>query len=311
MFYLMIWQVLMSLLIAFFAEELNIDMPTWGLILVSQVLVFFLPSIVAILKNRKNIRDILPMQKLGIKNIIMILAMTLTIQPIVMVISATFASFFGNDIGEIVAGIQQDTNLWITLAIVAIVPSIFEELALRGVVYSGYKKIDIKKAAVINGLFFAMVHMNLQQFLYAFILGALFCYFVYYTKSIWSAIWAHFALNASQVMLMALFPGNNIDEQYIGQEILEAGMQNLHLIVSIIFISIIVLGFLALFIGIYIAFKNYNSIRNLQLATDKDIAKEDEDNNQNEKVITLGFWGSTIIFVAIMGLFWLAQTNLI
>jgi len=53
----------------------------------------------------------------------------------------------------------------------------------------------------MNGLFFGIIHLNPQQFSYAFVLGVIFAYMVYYTRSIWAGILPHFIFNASQGLL--------------------------------------------------------------------------------------------------------------
>lgn len=75
---------------------------------------------------------------------------------------------------------------------------------MRGILLSGYDGVDIKKAMLLNGLFFGMLHLNLQQFLYAFALGALFAYMVRLTDSIIPSMVAHFTINGSQVLMQKL-----------------------------------------------------------------------------------------------------------
>ena len=50
-----------------------------------------------------------------------------------------------------------------------------------------------------------MLHLNLQQFLYAFALGALFAYMARITDSIIPSMVAHFTINGSQVLMQRFF----------------------------------------------------------------------------------------------------------
>ena len=67
----------------------------------------------------------------------------------------------------------------------------------------------------MSGLYFGLMHLDGQQFLYAFAMGIVFCYMVYKTNSIFSSIISHFTINSSQTLLLRLqnmyVKDNNID----------------------------------------------------------------------------------------------------
>lgn len=54
---------------------------------------------------------------------------------------------------------------------VAILPGICEETAHRGLLLKGYEKLGMKKAILISGLLFGLMHLNIEQFFYASIIG--------------------------------------------------------------------------------------------------------------------------------------------
>ena len=83
----------------------------------------------------------------------------------------------------------------------AFLPAVLEETAFRGIVLSELNGLGIKKAALISGFFFAVMHMDLQQFLYAFLVGFLFAYMVRYTRSVLAVVISHFTVNASAVFI--------------------------------------------------------------------------------------------------------------
>ena len=50
-------------------------------------------------------------------------------------------------------------------------------------------------AALMSGLLFGCFHLNINQALYAFVMGIVFAYMVEATGSLWSSVIAHFAVN--------------------------------------------------------------------------------------------------------------------
>jgi len=196
MLILIIWALPASLFTFIFTSAMGAS--TGILILISQFLTFGIPSIVVLSMYSKNIKTILPIRKMGTKNYLMIIAMSLAIQPILMLTSAILSQFIPNVSAEILGDMNMESNFILVLLFIAVVPSIFEELVFRGIIFSGYKEIPIFKAALLNGLLFGIIHLNFHQFFYTAILGFILCYFVYYTKSIISAVLAHFVLNGVQ-----------------------------------------------------------------------------------------------------------------
>lgn len=87
---------------------------------------------------------------------------------------------------------------------IAMVPALAEEFLFRGIFYHSYRPCGIWKASLVSGLCFGLVHMNINQFLYAFVLGVIFALLVEATGSVFSAILAHFIINAGSVSMLAL-----------------------------------------------------------------------------------------------------------
>ena len=166
-----------------------------------QLLLLLAPLLLWVHIKRDSFANFLKNEPLDFTNVIIIVMVSLFIQPSMMFVSGLTGLFFPNVIGDVIMGIM-DYPFWLVLLAIAVTPAIVEEVVFRGYIQSRYESFGIKKAAIISGLFFGIVHMNMQQFFYAFIMGIVFSYIVYYTKSIVSGILAHFIMNASQVMLL-------------------------------------------------------------------------------------------------------------
>ncbi len=77
----------------------------------------------------------------------------------------------------------------------AIMPAIFEELFFRGLFLRSLKEYSVLSKTLVVGLFFALYHCNLSQFIYQFIYGSALCLLTIYAKSIIPAIITHFLNN--------------------------------------------------------------------------------------------------------------------
>jgi len=272
--------------------DFNFTIPPWLAISLSQILVFGVPSVIYIFIKRKDIRNILPMTSLGWKNILMLVGMTLLIIPAIALLNIISQLIFPNVIAETIEGISNQSGFIISLILVAVFPSIFEEVAFRGIGFAGYRHIPISKAAAINGLIFGIIHMNMNQFVYAFVIGMLFCYFVYYTKSIWAAILSHFTFNAFFMTLQYIIPSS------IGQEAIEAEtLTPFEIVSSIIFIGFIVLVATTAFLIVFNYFKKHNKTRLPSIGADSSLhEKELGESISNRPVI---FTWSLIVVVVL------------
>ncbi|MCL1998124.1 MAG: CPBP family intramembrane metalloprotease [Turicibacter sp.] len=168
---------------------------------IAQIFVFIVPLLIFVnLSRTAYMYEVFPKERLGFVNIVLIIGIAFLIQPVLMLITSFSSSIFYNPVPTLIttmAVLPFPTILFI----VAIVPSICEELVFRGFIQTHYKRLPIIFSAFANGLFFAMVHFNWVQFIYAFICGVLFAYMVHITKSIYSAMLAHFIANSTQISI--------------------------------------------------------------------------------------------------------------
>lgn len=200
MLYLMFYKLFINFIFVASIITFNLNFNIITLIITSQILNFGIPFLVYKVITKQPFKEILLLKPISIKTILLIIVITFVIQPLMMFVSAISSLFVNNDVANIM---QELTFFPLGLGILAIgiTPSIFEEIIFRGALYTEYKNINIKKAALVNGLFFGIMHMNLQQFFYATFLGVVLTYLIYYTGSILAPMLSHFLLNSTQVIL--------------------------------------------------------------------------------------------------------------
>lgn len=125
-------------------------------------------------------------------------------------------------------------NIVISMIAIGIAAPFVEEFIFRGVIYKTLSKnISIKWTIIIQAVLFGVIHGNLIQGTYATILGVIFGYVTYKTKSLWPAIIIHTLNNLVAVVLPMLLPESIAGAgTYIGFSIIGV----IGILISILFI---------------------------------------------------------------------------
>ena len=83
----------------------------------------------------------------------------------------------------------------------ALITPFLEELLHRGVVFGRLRmRMGMWPAVIVSALIFAILHFNLVQFIYAFLLGIVFALFVEKTGCLYPAVIAHIVANGIAVI---------------------------------------------------------------------------------------------------------------
>jgi membrane protease YdiL (CAAX protease family) len=109
---------------------------------------------------------------------------------------------------EIIAGELPASSsvygLLIDIVYVAALPALVEEFALRGVIMQPLRRYGDVFAIFMSSLVFALMHGNLLQIPFAFIVGIVIGYLVITTGSIWTGVLIHFFNNLYSVLITYL-----------------------------------------------------------------------------------------------------------
>jgi len=94
---------------------------------------------------------------------------------------------------------------WWTLAIdlvcTAILPAICEETLHRGMLLRSNASMGMKRSIIISGVLFGLLHLNIEQFFYASIIGIFLGYVCWTSCSIYPCMIVHFLNNALATFL--------------------------------------------------------------------------------------------------------------
>lgn len=85
----------------------------------------------------------------------------------------------------------------------AVVPALVEEYAMRGVVLQSLRRYGERYALLVSSIIFALMHGNLTQAPFAFMLGLVIGRLVLETESMWTGILIHVINNSYAVLMTA------------------------------------------------------------------------------------------------------------
>lgn len=97
--------------------------------------------------------------------------------------------------------VDTPVSLALNLFIFAVLPALLEEMVFRGCVLQSLRPYGERTALWISSLLFALMHGNILQVPFAFIVGLVLGYAVIKTDNIWLAVAIHFANNAMANLL--------------------------------------------------------------------------------------------------------------
>lgn len=113
----------------------------------------------------------------------------------------TFLSIFGIELtGGEYSVTASPEGLIFQLINIAVLPALIEEFALRFIVMQPLRRYGDTFAVVMSAVIFSLMHGNLIQIPFAFIVGIAIGFFVIQTGSIWVGILIHFLNNAFSVL---------------------------------------------------------------------------------------------------------------
>ena len=175
---------------------------------VLQVGVLFLLSVVMFKTiNKKTFRatfEDFNYRKVSIKVILIAFGLGVVIYLLNVFVSSFFSTILqslGYHYGTSSGGEQNGWTLVLSLIFVALMPAVCEETLHRGMLLNGTRGLGMKKCILINGLMFGLMHLNIEQFFYATLIGFFLGFVVYVTGSIYPCMIIHFMNNGIGVVL--------------------------------------------------------------------------------------------------------------
>ena len=181
-----------------------VEIGTFGTLMFTQLLVL-VPSFIFLLLFRVDLSEWIPFKKIRPGTVALIILFTFLIMPVISLINV-FSQLFTTNTAVEMSGDFLGLPPVLAVMIVGFFGPFCEEFAFRGIIFAGLRKQGpVFAAAVLSALYFALMHLNLNQFSYALVLGVIFCLLVEATGSIWASMIAHAVINSWNILLMLSF----------------------------------------------------------------------------------------------------------
>lgn len=191
---------LVGFLATFLFHRYGIVLTASQSILISQFSLI-IPALVYVIKNKINLLEFIRFKRLKFGTIFLLIPFGICIMPLMSCISYLSMLVFQNHIGQTVDSLVTNSSFLLSFLVVAVVPAIFEEAVYRGVFFNEYRKVNIRKGILLSGLLFGLLHMNMNQFFYAFAMGVIFALLIEATDSILASMIVHLVMNGYSVTM--------------------------------------------------------------------------------------------------------------
>mgnify|MGYP000217126633 CR=1 FL=1 len=111
----------------------------------------------------------------------------------------------GGAVQNPLALMQMNSSPLATFLFACVLAPVGEEFLFRKLLYDKIGGYGVRTYVLVGAFLFALFHANLSQLLYAFVLGAVFCYIYAHTGKLRYTILLHVAINTIGTMAAPLF----------------------------------------------------------------------------------------------------------
>jgi hypothetical protein len=164
----------------------------------------FVPALAFLLLSARGWNETLQFHKIKISTALMTILFTFLIMPLVTVLNTISMFFAENAVASLQTEVMEMPFV-VMLFMIGIFGPFCEEFVFRGVIYGGYLKSGNKLGAILlSALLFGLMHLNVNQAIYAFAIGVALAFLKEATGSLLAPMICHMMFNSEQVCLMYL-----------------------------------------------------------------------------------------------------------
>ncbi len=216
-----------SLLMAFAAwRGGSVQMSIFRDVMISESMVL-LPGLLIATISGAEVGEIFRFKKIKPGTVALVILFIICIEPLISAVNAISLLFSKNAAAEIAEQyINENTSFLYVVLVIGVLGPIAEELAFRGILYAGFRKSGrLLGAIVLQAFLFGIMHLNLNQFCYTFLLGIMFGILNEVTLSLWPGIIGHIMINTGSVagtFAMMRYMPDALDKEISRAEIIES-----------------------------------------------------------------------------------------
>lgn len=161
-----------------------------------------IPGLVFLLVGKESIGSQISFKKLKITSVLMLIVFVQLCMPLVSAVNIFTQLFEKNAAAELSSEII-DISMLLSIFVIGFLGPFCEELFFRGVIFGSLKRSSgrIFASVAVSAAFFGIMHMNVNQCAYAFLLGSIFAFINASLDSIWPSVICHVTINTQNVIL--------------------------------------------------------------------------------------------------------------
>ncbi len=163
-----------------------------------------LPGVYYLIGRKQPVRKVLGVSPLNKVQWLLLLPFAFCVETIGEFVNVLSQLFTPNVVGEHMLELISAYPFPVAFFVIAVMPAVCEEFIFRGILYQGYRKCSVSGAIVLSAVLFGLMHMNMNQLSYAFVIGLLFAAVNEVTGSIVPSVLLHLYINGKSAVLLHL-----------------------------------------------------------------------------------------------------------
>jgi len=195
--------ITMEVILLYAAAKFDYSLPTWLAMSITEMLVVAVSLIFMLFVRPVSLSE-LGFKKIKGRTVLWSLLLGFLSLPLLTVVNLISQFFVKNTLTQ-----ASDTLLSVSVPLLfflmAIVPPVCEEFVFRGIFHRGYDNVtSVWFAILTSALLFGLMHLNINQLSYAFVIGILFAVTDKIADSIYPSIIMHMVINGINVVQLLL-----------------------------------------------------------------------------------------------------------
>lgn len=208
---------------------------------------YIIPAVlfVFIYKGKGERKENLHLKGMKIPTVLLLMVIAFLCLPILATVNAFSMLFTENVTVSLMDNVVPDHSYLFLVFVIAITPALMEEFVYRGTLFGEFQKSGLWKGILLSALLFGLMHMNLNQMLYATVFGIFMAAAVELTGSLFASVLMHGLINGLSITSSYFILQNNEFMQSTGE------ISKAMIILAMILYAIISIGALAGIIALF------------------------------------------------------------
>ncbi len=172
------------------------------------------PVLIYLIWYRKQFVSMLRLNPVKIRVVLLAILVEICVTPLAGLCNLVTGLFTPNVVEASLGTNLSSTSYGLMILSMALIPAIVEELAMRGIVLSAFSSSGRKFTAIVfASVCFGLIHGNINQFAYAFIVGMTMALVDEAADSVYPSIAMHFFTNGFSITFMYIMQYTAIAEE--------------------------------------------------------------------------------------------------